>query len=203
MVGTGGGGLSGNGITKAFVDVSGPQARGEQAERRNQKTAVHTEKLIPICDSQLEGADGLGRRNEINHDKEVGRAVSQGASYESENLAFNSIPVELVQDRRSGKLCIYRLGVLDVVAVDPVSALLHRFAVHRTEALGFDQSHRAVEFRGVVGTGAPRPSIQPSGMMPLIKSSSSGLTLPWLMFLLKVLSHSLVLSQVSRVKSSF
>ena len=59
MVGTGGGGLSGNGITKALVDVSGPQARGEQAERRNQKTAVHTEKLIPICDSQLEGADVL------------------------------------------------------------------------------------------------------------------------------------------------
>ena len=52
MVGTGGGGLSGNGITKAFVDVPGPQMRGEQAERRNQKTAVHTEKLIPICDSQ-------------------------------------------------------------------------------------------------------------------------------------------------------
>ena len=112
MVGTGGGGLRGNGITKAVVNVSGPQARVEQAERRNQKTAVHTEKLIPICDSQLEGADGLGRRNEINHDKEVGRAVSQGASYESENLAFNSIPVELIQDRRSGKLCIYRLGVL-------------------------------------------------------------------------------------------
>ena len=39
MVGTGGGGLSGNGITKAVVDVSGPQARGEQAERRDQKTA--------------------------------------------------------------------------------------------------------------------------------------------------------------------
>jgi len=38
--------------------------------------------------------------------------------------------------------------VLDVVAVDPVGALLHRFAVHRTEALGFDQSHRVVEFRG-------------------------------------------------------
>ena len=67
MVGTGGGGLRGNGITKAVVDVSGPQARGEQAERRNQKTAVHTEKLIPICDSQLEGADGLGRRNEVEN----------------------------------------------------------------------------------------------------------------------------------------
>ena len=118
MVGTGGGGLSGNGIIKAVVDVSGPQARGEQAERRNQKTVVHTEKLIPVCDSQLEGADGLGRRNEINHDKEVGRAVSQGASYESENLAFNSIPVELVQDRRSGKLRIYRLGVPEAAAVD-------------------------------------------------------------------------------------
>ena len=165
MVGTGGGGLRGNGITKAFVDVSGPQACGEQAERRNQKTAVHTEKLIPICDSQLEGADGLGRRNEINHDKEVGRAVSQGASYESENLAFDSIPAELVQDRRSGKLRIYRLGVLDVVAVDPVSALLHRFAVHRTEALGFDQSHRVVKFRGVVavehrGTAAVDPAVR-------------------------------------------
>ena len=40
--------------------------------------------------------------------------------------------------------------MLDVVAVDPVSALLHRFAVHRTEALGFDQSHRVVKFCGVV-----------------------------------------------------
>ncbi len=161
MVGTGGGGLSGNGITKAVVDVSGPQARGEQAERRNQKTAVHTEKLIPVCGSQLESADGLGRRNEINYDKEVGRAVSQGASYESENLAFDSIPAELVQDRRSGKLRIYRLGVLDVVAVDPVSALLHRFAVH----LGFDQSHRVVKFRGVVavehrGTAAVDPAVR-------------------------------------------
>ena len=40
------------------------------------ETTVHTEKLIPLCGSQLEGAGGLGRRNEINHDKEVGRAVS-------------------------------------------------------------------------------------------------------------------------------
>ena len=79
---------------------SGPQARGEKAERRNQKTAVHAEKLIPMCGSQLEGASGLGRRNEINHEKEVGRAVSQGASYESENPAVNSIPAQLVQDRR-------------------------------------------------------------------------------------------------------
>ena len=31
LVGTGGRGLSGNGITKAVVDVSGPQARGKQA----------------------------------------------------------------------------------------------------------------------------------------------------------------------------
>ena len=53
------------------MDVSGPQARGEQAERRNQKSAVHTEKLILVRGSQLEGADGLGRRNEINRDKEV------------------------------------------------------------------------------------------------------------------------------------
>ena len=100
MVGTGGGGLSGNGTTKAFVDVSGPQAHGEQAERRNQKTAVHTEKLIPICDSQLEGADGLGRRNEINHDKEVGRAVSQGA------LAFMPFGIVLVRVR----VRCYRFG---------------------------------------------------------------------------------------------
>ena len=36
LVGTGrGGGLSGNGITKAVMDVSGPQARSELAERRN------------------------------------------------------------------------------------------------------------------------------------------------------------------------
>ena len=40
LEGTGGGGLSGNGITKAVMDVSGPQARGEQAEKRNQKSAV-------------------------------------------------------------------------------------------------------------------------------------------------------------------
>ena len=75
---------------------------------------MHTEKLILVCSSQLEGADGLGRRNEINHDKEVGRAVFQGASYQSENPAVNSIPVQLVQDLRSGKLCIYRLGVPEV-----------------------------------------------------------------------------------------
>ena len=80
MVGTGARGLSGNGITKAVMDVPGPQARGEKTERRNQKTAINTKKLIPVFDSQLEGADGLGRRNEINHDKEVGRAVTQGAS---------------------------------------------------------------------------------------------------------------------------
>ena len=43
LVGTGGGGLSGNGIAEAVMDVSGPQARGEQAKRRNQKSAVHTE----------------------------------------------------------------------------------------------------------------------------------------------------------------
>ena len=81
LVGTGRRGLSGNGITKAVMDVSGPQARGEQAERRNQKPAVHAEKLILVCGSQLEGADGLGRRNEINRDKEVRRAVSQGAGF--------------------------------------------------------------------------------------------------------------------------
>jgi len=111
---------------------------------------VHTEKLIPVCDSQLEGANGLDRRNEISHDKEVGRAVSQGASNESENLAVNSIFVHLVQDRRSGELRIYRLGVLDVIAVDPISALLHRSAVHSTEALDFDQSHPVVKFRGIM-----------------------------------------------------
>ena len=66
------GGLSGNGITTAVVDVSGPQAFGEQAERRNQKSAVHTEKLIPVCGSQLEGTDGLGRRNKANKTRRSG-----------------------------------------------------------------------------------------------------------------------------------
>ena len=96
---------------------------------------MHAEQLIPVGGSELEGAGGLGRRHEIDHDKEVGGAVSQGASDESENLAVNSIAVELVQDLRPGELRIYRLCMPDVVAVDPISALLHRFAVHRTEAL--------------------------------------------------------------------
>ena len=84
--------------------------------------------------------------------KEVGRAVSQGASKESEILAIavNSVPVLLVQDLRSGILRIQRLGVLDDITIDPVSTLLHRFAIHGTEALGFDQSHRAVKFRGIM-----------------------------------------------------
>ena len=129
LVGTGGGGLSGDGIAEAVVDVSGPQARGEQAKRRNQKSAVHTEKLIQVCGSELEGADSLGRRNEINHDKEVGRAVSQGAGNESENPAVNTVPIEFVQDLRPGELLVYVFGVPDVVTVDPISALLHRFAV--------------------------------------------------------------------------
>jgi len=150
MVGTGGGGLSGNGITKAVVDVSGPQARGEQAERRNQKTAVHTEKLIPICDSQLEGADGLGRRNEINHDKEVGRAVSQGASNESKMLAVNSVFAQLFQDLRSGIFLIQRLSFRGDFTVDPSSTLLHRFAVDSTLALDFDQSLPVVKYCGIV-----------------------------------------------------
>ena len=87
---------------------------------------MHAEQLIPVRDSQLEGAGGLGRRHEIDHDKEVGGAVSQGASDESENLAVNSIVVELVQDLRPGELRINRLCMPDVVAVDPISALLHR-----------------------------------------------------------------------------
>ena len=113
---------------------------------------MHTEKLIPVCGSQLEGAGGLDRRNEVNHDKEVGRAVYQRASNKSEILAIavNSVPVLLIQDLRSGILRIQRLGVLDDDAIDPVSALLHRFAVHSAKALGFDQSHRVVKFRGVV-----------------------------------------------------
>ena len=63
---------------------------------------MHTEKLIQVCGSELEGAGSLGRRNEINHDKEVGRAVSQEAGNESENLAVNTVPIELVQDLRPG-----------------------------------------------------------------------------------------------------
>ena len=55
-----------------------------------------------------------------------------------------------MQDLRSRILRIQRLGVLDDVAIDPVSALLHRFAVHGAEALDFDQSHRVVKFRGIV-----------------------------------------------------
>ncbi len=112
---------------------------------------MHTEKLIPVCSSQLEGADGLGRRNEINHDKEVERAVSQGASNESENPAVNSMPVELVQDRRSGKLRIYRLGVLDVVAVKNENFSAHTSPTQRSAGKGRSAVHSAV---GVISRAA-------------------------------------------------
>ena len=43
---------------------------------RNEETAVHAEQLILVGGSQLEGANGLDARDEIDHDEHVGRAVS-------------------------------------------------------------------------------------------------------------------------------
>jgi len=97
---------------------------------------VHAEKLISVCGPQLEGADGLDRRNEVNHDKEVGRAVSQGASNESKMLAVNSVFAQLFQDLRSGIFLIQRLGFRGDFTVDPSSTLLHRFAVDSTFFVG-------------------------------------------------------------------
>jgi hypothetical protein len=126
---------------------------------------VHIEELVWISSSQLEGAGGPDHRDEVHQDKEVRRALSQGASDEGKKLALSSVPVLLFQNLRSGIFCIQRLGMPDDVTLNPFSALLHRFAVHRTEALGFDQSHRAVKFRGVAavehrGTAAVDPAVR-------------------------------------------
>jgi hypothetical protein len=126
---------------------------------------VHAEKLISVCGPQLEGADGLDRRNEVNHDKEVGRAVSQGASNESKMLAINSVFAQLFQDLRSGIFLIQRLGFRGDFTVDPSSTLLHRFAVDSTLALDFDQSRPVVKYCGIVtvkdwGTAAIDESVR-------------------------------------------
>ena len=72
-----GGGCHSNGISEAVVNVAGPEPRGEQAKRRDEKTAVHAKQLVLVGGSQLEGTNGLDARNELDHDKHVGRAVSQ------------------------------------------------------------------------------------------------------------------------------
>ena len=59
---------------------------------------MHIEELIRISSSQLEGADGPDRRGKIHQDKEVRRAVSQGASDEGKILALNSVLVLLFQN---------------------------------------------------------------------------------------------------------
>ena len=66
-----GGGCDGSGITEAVMDVAGPEARCEQAEGRHQATAVHAEQLVLIGHSQLEGADRLDARDEVDDDVEV------------------------------------------------------------------------------------------------------------------------------------
>ena len=71
-----GGACFGYGVSDAVVDVPGPKACGEQTERRNEKTAVHAEKLVLVGSSLLEGANGLDARDEIDHDEHVSRAVS-------------------------------------------------------------------------------------------------------------------------------
>ena len=100
---------------------------------------MHTEELIRISSSQLEGAGGPDRCGEIHQDKEVRRAASQGASDEGKKLALSSVPLLLFQNLRSGIFCIQRLGMPDDVTLDPFSALLHRFTVDCTEALDLNR----------------------------------------------------------------
>ena len=96
---------------------------------------MHIEELVWISSSQLEGAGGPDHRDKVHHDKEVRRAVSQGASDEGKKLALSSVPALLFQNLRSGVFCIQRLGMPDDVTFNPFSALLHRFTVDCTEAL--------------------------------------------------------------------
>lgn len=52
--------------------------------------------MIRVCGLHLNGAEGLDRRDVINHDEEVDRAVSQGANDKSKLLDINSVLVLLV-----------------------------------------------------------------------------------------------------------
>ena len=94
-----GGGCDGNGIAEAVVDVASPEARCEKAEGGHQTTAMHAEQLVLVGDSQLEGAHRLDFRDEVDDDVEVGRAVSQRAGDEGEDLAAHAaILLLLVQN---------------------------------------------------------------------------------------------------------
>jgi hypothetical protein len=68
-----GGSCDGNGIAKVVMDMAGPEAHCEQAERGHQATAVHAEQLVLVDDSQLEGACRLDARDEVDDSIEVGK----------------------------------------------------------------------------------------------------------------------------------
>jgi hypothetical protein len=69
--GEGGGGFHGNGISKAVVDVASPEARSEQAEGGHERAAVCAEELIDVGSTQLEGANRLDARDEVDDDEDV------------------------------------------------------------------------------------------------------------------------------------
>ena len=75
--GEGGGGFHGNGISKAVVDVASPKARCEEAEGGHERAAVCAEELIDVGSTQLEGANRLDARNEVDKDQDASGAVCE------------------------------------------------------------------------------------------------------------------------------
>ena len=67
-----GGGFDGDGISKAVVDMASSKARSQKAEGGQEGTAVCAEELIDVGSTQLEGANRLDARNEVDDDEDVG-----------------------------------------------------------------------------------------------------------------------------------
>jgi len=97
--GVGGGGAHGDGISKAVVDVTSPEARSEQAEGGHERAAVGAEELIDVDSTQLEGANRLDARDEVDDDEDVSGAVAERTGDKCKVLAVLAILHQLCRDR--------------------------------------------------------------------------------------------------------